>query len=243
MKQYDVTNYSPSFVTADIAIMSVIEDELAILLIERKDEPHKGSWALPGGFLDVATDLDARATAVRELEEETGLKNIYLEELGTFSRKHRDPREKVAERDGKPLEIRIISVAHVALVQHDKIGQITAGSDASDSRWFKISELPSLGFDHREIIQKAVERVRGKINYSNVGFELLPAKFTMAELQKVFENVTGEKLDRNNFRTKMLKLGILIATKEKKKEGPGQPAPFYRLDKLALKNLKGRPLF
>ena len=225
--------------TVDIALMSIIDNELAVLLIkreEKKDNPYGGFFALPGGYVN-QTDEDAFAAAQRELEEETGLKDIFLEQLYTFTKKGRDPREMIAN-----MPVRIWSVAFIALVDHTKIHAI-AGSDATEAKWFKISELPKLAFDHEEIISMAVDRVRGKVNYSNFGFELLPKKFTINQLREVFESIMGEEIDRNNFRTKLTKMGILVETKDKKKEGPGQPSPYYRLDYEKLKSLKGRSLF
>lgn len=228
--------------TVDIVLMSVIDDELGVLLIKRenkKDNPFGGSWALPGGYVDGSKDLDALAAAKRELEEETGLKDIYLEQLYTFTTKGRDPREEISNSPA-----RTWSVAHFALIDYTQVSAV-AGSDAEDVKWIKLSDLAKhdVAFDHEEIIDMAVERVRGKMSYSNVGFELVPEKFTIPELQNIFEHVLSEKLDRNNFRTKLLKLEILIKTKNYKKEGRGQPAPYYKLDRQKLKQLKGRSLF
>lgn len=225
--------------TVDIVLMSMIDNELGVLLIQReekKDNPFGGYYALPGGYVN-QEDEDADAAAKRELVEETGLKDIYLEQLYTFSKKGRDPRELVSN-----MPVRIWSVAFLALIDHTKVHAI-AGSDAIDAKWFKISELPKLAFDHEEIINMAIDRVRGKLNYSNLGFELLPKKFTVNELREIFENVLDEKIDRNNFRTKLTKMGILIKCKDKKVEGRGQPSPFFELDYEKLKSLKGRSLF
>lgn len=223
--------------TSDIVLMSVIENELAVLLIKRKEMPFEGCWAVPGGYVDSDKDEDALAAASRELEEETGLKNIYLEQLYTFTKKGRDPREGIANQN-----VRIWSVAHFALIDYTKAHAV-AGSDASEVKWFKISELPELAFDHEKVIEMAIERVRGKISYSNVGFELVPEEFTIPELQTIFEKVIGEKLDRNNFRTKLLKMNILKETGKNKEGATGYPAPFYKLDRVKLASLKGRSLF
>ena len=228
--------------TVDIVLVSVIGDELGVLLIKRENKannPFGGCWALPGGYVDGKIDEDAHAAAKRELEEETGIKDIYLEQLYTFSTKNRDPRESIANTP-----VRIWSVAHFALIDYTQVSAV-AGSDAEDVKWVKLSELPDhdVAFDHQEIIDMAIERIRGKINYSNVGFELVPEKFTIPELQTIFEHVLSEKLDRNNFRTKLLKLEILIKLDEMKKDGRGQPAPYYKLDRQKLKQLKGRSLF
>lgn len=227
--------------TADIALMTIKDGELQVLLIRRdKTESNifADRWALPGGHREKHhySTLD---TAKEELLQETGVDNIFLEQLYTFDACDRDPRSEIANS-----QMIVSTVAYVALVDYTKIKE-KAGSDADDVAWKKVSELESLNlaYDHREIIDKAVERVRGKINYSNFGFELLPEKFTINDLRKVFEQILGEELDRNNFRTKILKMGLLIETNEKKKEGRGQPAPYYKLDRTKLSNLKGRSLF
>jgi 8-oxo-dGTP diphosphatase len=226
------------FNTVDIALFSVIDGELGVMLIKRGDEPYKNCWALPGGYVDVNTDEDALAAARRELEEETSLKDIYLEQLYTFTKKGRDPREEWANRP-----CRIFSIAHFALIDHLKVKAI-AGSDAAEVGWFKISQLPKLSFDHGEIITTAINRIRNKINYTNVGFELVPAKFTIPELRAVFEQVLGRELNPTNFRTRLLNLGLLIDTKVKKIEGRGQPAPIYELNRKKLQKLtNGETLF
>lgn len=237
MKTYDVSKYPKCFNTVDIVLLSVIDSELGVLLIKRKEDPFKDQWALPGGFLDVHGDQDVLTAAKRELEEETGLSNIFIEQLYTFSKKLRDPREAFASEP-----IRIISVAHFALIDHTKVNTV-AGSDASETKWFKISELPPIAFDHSDIISMAIDRVRNKVNYTNVGFELLPEKFTIPELQTVIEKVIGQKLDRNNFRTKVLSLNILTPLNEKKIEGKGKPSIYYSLNHKNLEILKTRGLF
>lgn len=238
MKKYNIDQYPPMFNTVDIALFSIIDNELGVMLIKRAEEPFKDCWALPGGYVDVLQDSDALAAARRELKEETNLENIYLEQLYTFTSKGRDPREKLANRP-----CRIFSIAHFALIDHLKVKAI-AGSDAQDVGWFKISNLPDLSFDHAQIITTAVNRIRNKINYTNVGFELVPKKFTIPELRSVFEQVLGRELNATNFRTKLLKLGILKDTGKKKVEGRGQPAPIYELDRKKLSTLtNGETLF
>lgn len=226
--------------TADIALVSIKEGELCVLLIKRdKTETNifASQWALPGGHRE-KHHYDTLETAKEELKEETGLDNIYLEQLYTFDACDRDPRSEIAN---SPMIVS--TVAYVALIDHTKVHAV-AGSDADEVWWCKASELPEdIAYDHREIIEKAFERVRGKINYSNFGFELLPEKFTINELREVFEQILGENLDRNNFRTKILKMGILIKTREMKKEGRGQPTPYFKLNREKLATLKGRSLF
>jgi len=229
--------------TVDIALMSIIDNELGVLLIKREskpDNPFAGHWALPGGYVDGDKDLNALEAAKRELFEETGVQtDAYLEQLFTYTKKNRDPRESISN-----MPLRIWSIAHFALIDYTKV-QTVAGSDAEDVRWFPVSKLKDidLAFDHEEIINQAVERVRGKISYSNVGFELVPESFTIPEIQSIFEFVLGEKLDRNNFRTKLKSLNILIPTGKISKNKAGKPAPYYRLDREKIKTLKGRSLF
>jgi 8-oxo-dGTP diphosphatase len=238
MKKYNVDQYPPMFNTVDIALFSIIDNELGVMLIKRAEEPFKDCWALPGGYVDVLQDEDALKAAERELKEETNLDNIYLEQLYTFTKKGRDPREEMANRP-----CRIFSIAHFALIDYQKVKAI-AGSDAKEVGWFKISKLPKLSFDHAQIIETAVNRIRNKINYTNVGFELVPKKFTIPELREVFEKVLGRELNPTNFRTKLLKLGLLKDTGLKKVEGRGQPAPIYELNrkKIAILN-NGETLF
>lgn len=226
---YDDSKYKSPSVTVDLVVMSIIDDELGVMLIKRKYAPHKDAWALPGGFVDYEEDIEK--AAYRELKEETGVDSAYLEQLYTFGKVGRDPRK------------RVITVAHFALIDYTKVHAI-AGSDAKEVQWFKVSKLPAMAFDHKEIIQKAVDRVRNKISYTNVGFELIPESFTIPELRKVFESVMGREINPTNFRTKILKLDILKETKEKRISGKGQPAPVYSLDKVKFAKLKiGETLF
>lgn len=244
MEKYNATYYRKKFGynsdTVDAVVMSVMNEELCFLLIKRKNAPYKDFWALPGGFIDREKDIDTLASIERELKEETGLEKIYLEQLKTYTRKYRDPREKVADE-----LIRIFSVAHFALVDYTKINKLKASSDAKEVKWFKLSELPdNLAFDHKEIIDDAITRIRGKLTYSAVVFELLPETFTIPELQKMIESILGQKLDRNNFRTKILSQNFLDKASTKKIKKIGKPAQYYRFnqykfEKNALKNSWG----
>jgi 8-oxo-dGTP diphosphatase len=230
----DASNYSdagyknPS-VTADLVILSLMEKELGLMLVKRLHAPFRDCWALPGGFVDYNEDIEA--AAYRELKEETSLDSAYLEQLYTFGGVKRDPRK------------RIITVAYFALVDYKKV-TVKAGSDAKEVKWFKLSELPALAFDHGLIIEKAIERIRNKISYTPIGFELIPETFTIPELRKVFESILARKINPTNFRTKLLKLKILKKTKEKRIEGKGQPAPVYSLDREKFFKLEpGQTLF
>jgi 8-oxo-dGTP diphosphatase len=209
--QDDPTIEKPS-VTVDIVIFTVQNNELQVLLIKRKTPPYKESWAIPGGFIHVRETLDQ--AALRELEEETGVSDVYLEQLYTFGNPDRDPRT------------RVITVSYYSLVAADKLAP-RAGTDAQDVSWFSVSNMPPLAFDHMEIIDSALERLRTKLNYSNVVFQLLPEEFTLTELQRVYEIILDKKLDKRNFRKRIMSLNILIDTNKTKMEGYHRPAKLY----------------
>lgn len=201
-------------VTTDIVVFTVMDHTLSVLLIERRNEPYKGKWALPGGFVNLGEDLEAGAS--RELNEETGVDNVYLEQLFTFGAKDRDPRE------------RVITVAYFALVPQDQIAALRAGSDAKAVRWFSINNLPPLAFDHRQIIRVAEQRIAAKTRYSTVALQFLPEHFTLTELQQVYEVLRQEPLDKRNFRKWIMALDCLEETGEFKRSGQHRPAKLYR---------------
>src|SRR5438132_4086561 len=211
--------------TVDCVVFGFDEGELKVLLIERALEPFKSKWALPGGFVRVDETLDEAAR--RELEEEAGLKDVFLEQLYTFGAVNRDPRE------------RVVSVAYYALVKlaaHDT----KAATDASDARWFPISKVPRLAFDHADILGAALTRLKGKVRYQPVGFELLPPKFTLSQLQHLYEAVLGTALDKRNFRKKVLSFGLLVPLKETQRLGRHRPAQLFRFDAEKYEKLKKR---
>jgi 8-oxo-dGTP diphosphatase len=213
LKKYDSKTYEKPSVTADIAICSVIDGTLKVLLIKRKNYPYKGKWALPGGFLDISSKETLEETAARELLEETGLKNIYIEQLKTYGDPDRDPR------------MRVITVAYYALVPIDQVGQVQAGDDATEAQWFPIRELPDLAFDHRVILEDVLDRLIGKISYTPIGFNLVPKEFTWTELQSVFEAILGKKFIIPVFRTGILtRYDIKILDKKRKINGKGRPS-------------------
>src|SRR5690606_31003485 len=159
-------------------------EELKVMLIQRALAPFEGKWALPGGF--VRLDETIEEAARRELEEETGLHKLFLEQLYTFGAVHRDPRE------------RVVSVAYYALVKMSD-HKVRAATDARDAAWFGVHEVPSLAFDHTEILGMALARLRGKLRYQPIGFELLPKKFSLSQLQRLYELVLERDLDKRNF--------------------------------------------
>lgn len=201
-------------VTVDIVVFTIIEQRLHVLLIRRLAEPFRGSFALPGGFVLEKESLDD--AAARELREETGVGDVYLEQLYSFGALGRDPRG------------RVVTVAYYALIPSTK--SLQAGSDAEAAKWFDVETLPELAFDHKGILTYAHERLRNKLDYTNVGFELLPAKFTLSELQAVHEAILGEPLDKRNFRRKMAQQGLLKPLKEMRATGrkPAQLFQFKR---------------
>ncbi len=202
-------------VTVDACLFTIQDDRLKILLIRRALDPFEGDWALPGGFVHMDENLE---TAVkRELEEETGATGFYLEQLGTFGQVDRDPRE------------RVISVAYFALAPADHV-TLKADTDASEAAWFSVDKVPDLAFDHAGILAKAVLRVRSKLENSTMAFEFLPKKFTVSDVQQVYESVQGRPIDKRNFRKWLLGLNLIRATGEKR-QGSHRPAELYELDK------------
>ena len=197
-------------VTVDIVLFTIVERRLRVLMIRRLAKPFENRYAIPGGFVMENESLDAAAK--RELLEETGVDKVYLEQLYTFGEPKRDPRG------------RVITVAYYALAPSSQTLQ--AGSDASEAAWFPVDELPTLAFDHDRILQYALERLRNKLDYSNVGFGLLPEKFTLPELQLVHEAILGEELDKRNFRRKITQKDLLKPLKEWKQTGR-KPARLY----------------
>lgn len=189
---------------------------LQVLLIKRKNPPFENSWAFPGGFVEMNEEIDAAAR--RELLEETGLQCGFLEQLYTFGGVDRDPRE------------RVISVAYFALVNVAD-HRIRAATDASDAKWCPTNSLPTLGFDHAEIMKVAIERLRGKIRYQPVGFELLPERFSLTQLQQLYEIVLERPLDKRNFRKKILSFDILVDCKTKQTGVSHRAANLYRFDR------------
>lgn len=219
--------YERPAVTADVAIFTTLEGELKVLLVKRKNWPFEGMWAIPGGFVEMGESLEEAAS--RELEEETGAKGVYLEQLYTFGAPGRDPRT------------RVITVAYFALVSADLL-KLRASSDAADVGWFSAYAPPPLAFDHGDILKYALTRLRYKLEYTAVGFQLLPAEFTLTELQQTYEIILQEKLDKRNFRRKILQANILEETGSLRERGH-RPARLYRFRDDAVAETRARRLF
>ncbi|HYG16911.1 MAG TPA: NUDIX domain-containing protein [Bacteroidia bacterium] len=200
------------------------QDGVSVLLIQRKYEPFKNQWAIPGGFVLAEESLEAAVK--RELEEETGIKVSYLEQLYTFGEPDRDPRQ------------RVISVAYFGLVKTSQFQKLKASTDAENAQWFGIKQLPSLAFDHRQILEVAIERLRAKIRYQPIGFELLDKKFPFSDLEKLYIALFGRDVNRRNFSKKILSFGVLEETGEQTRpEGKGRPSKIYQFNQKRYREL------
>jgi 8-oxo-dGTP diphosphatase len=199
------------------------EKGISVLLIKRKNEPFQKMWALPGGLVQTGESLDDAVT--RELKEEAGIDVNYLEQLYTFGAPDRDPRNHA------------ISVSYFALVRPQDY-QLLAQSDAEDVSWFNIKKLPRLAFDHKKIIDAAIKRLRGKITYEPVGFELLEKEFPFSDLEKLYQTLLDQELDRRNFKKKISSLGILEELDETVQRGAGRPARLFKFNKKKYFELK-----
>ncbi|HIC89997.1 MAG TPA: NUDIX hydrolase [Anaerolineae bacterium] len=224
---YDASRYERPSVTVDVVVFTFHGQDLHVLLIKRKHWPFAGMWAIPGGFIRMDESLEEAAR--RELEEETGVRGVYLEQLYTFGDPDRDPRT------------RVITVAYLAIVSADEV-QVHAGDDAADARWFSVYNLPPLAFDHERIVKYALQRLRWKLEYTALGFLLLPEEFTLSELQNVYERILNQKLDKRNFRRKILLADVLEET-GRYSEGPGRPAKLYRFTAAAIELEQARRRF
>lgn len=213
--------YPHPAVTTDCVIFGFDGEDIKVLLIERGIDPYKGCWAFPGGFLNM--DESAEQGALRELKEETGLTGAYIEQFQTFSEPNRDPRE------------RIITIAFYALV---KIQEVKGGDDAKSAKWFGLNEMPELAFDHKQILESALKRLRERIHFQPIGFELLPEKFTMRDLQNLYEKILDVKFDRRNFSKKMLHFNLLTKQEETTRRTPRREALLYSFNKESYNALK-----
>lgn len=213
-------------VAVDAIVFAYANEQLKLLLIQPKYGVFKEKWALPGGFV---TDQESLQAAVhRELKEETGVEVSYLEQLYTFGDDvDRDPRG------------RVISVAYFALVNPTNL-VLTPDTDAALAEWYSIDELPELAYDHGKIIKIAVERLKSKLQYQPIGFDLLNKDFPFSDLEHLYGSILGQKIERRNFRKKMLSFGILKETNKIRKEGSGRPAKLYRFNQKKYQELEAK---
>jgi 8-oxo-dGTP diphosphatase len=202
-------------VSIDCNIFGFEGNELQILLIKRNTEPSKSMWALPGGFIQTKENL--KDAAKRILEEMTGAKNIYMEQVYTFGDVNRYPLR------------RVITITYYALVKPGNY-ELNPGPDASEAKWFSIKEIPSLPFDHKKIFTYSLEHLQLKVQREPIGFELLPKKFSLTELQMLYEAILDKQLDKRNFRKKFLKMGLLVKLSEKQKGVAHRAATLYKFD-------------
>jgi 8-oxo-dGTP diphosphatase len=215
--------YPRPALTVDCVVFGLDEEDLKVLLIKRGLEPFLGRWALPGGFVRMEESLDDAAR--RELEEEAGIRPSHLEQLYTFGDPGRDPRG------------RIITVAYFALVKLSD-HRVHPSTDAREAAWFSVWDTPKLAFDHAEILATALRRLKGKVRYQPIGFELLPPKFTLTQLQRLYEIVLERPLDKRNFRKKILSMDLLEELDEVEQDVSHRAARLYRFDHKKYKQLE-----
>jgi 8-oxo-dGTP diphosphatase len=200
-------------VTVDIVVFTIVDKRLNVLLVQRQAQPYQGYWSIPGGFIYAGETLEE--SAARWLRERTRVDDIYLEQLYAFGQPERDPRA------------RVITVAYYALINSDKLSPATLADGQAPTHWFALSDLPDLAFDHKLIVERAVRRLKQQLKTTGIAFQLLPEKFTLTELQRVYELILSRPLDKRNFRKKMLASRILTEIDETKMEGYHRPAQLY----------------
>ncbi|MEI8093889.1 MAG: NUDIX domain-containing protein [Spirochaetales bacterium] len=217
--------YPHPAVTVDCVVFGLDDGALKVLLIQRALEPFQGAWALPGGFIKMDEDLEAAAR--RELEEETGVTQLYLEQLAAYGTPGRDPRERV---------ITVAWFAIVNLFEH----KVRPATDAADALWFAVDDLPSLAFDHATILADALRQLQHKLRTQPLGFEFLPQEFTLTQLQRLYETILREELDKRNFRKKLLSTNLLIPLDKVEEGVPHRAAQLFRFDAEAYRKLQAQ---
>jgi 8-oxo-dGTP diphosphatase len=201
-------------ITTNVVVYTLRDGQLKLLLVRRGAEPFKSMWALPGGHLQADEELDA--SALRTLEEGTGVSGVYLEQLYTFGDPDRDPRR------------RTIAVSYFALIPSDRL-QLRAAMDAEGVGWFSLNELPQLAFDHGQMVDVARQRLAAKLAYSTIALQFMPERFTLSELQEVYETILDEKMDKRNFRKRILAMEQVVETEQVRRTGSHRPARLYRV--------------
>ena len=193
-------------------MFTVVDNQLKILLVQRKAEPYTNMWSIPGGFMHIGETLDEAAN--RRLQDRTGVKEIYLEQLATFGEPRRDPRA------------RVITVSYIALVANHRLQSDIHANE--ETRWFDATTLPPLAFDHRTIVDAACARIKERLETSPIAFELVPEKFTLTELQRIYEVILEKKLDKRNFRKKITAQDLVMELDgETRMDGYHRPAQLY----------------
>lgn len=213
---YDVTKFERPSVTVDVQFFTVKDRQLRILLVKRASWPFVGYWALPGGFVNMNEDLETAAS--REIFEECGVKDLFLEQLYTFGDPKRDPRT------------RVITVSYFALAPETEIKKIQK-DEVKEAKYFPVNDLPNLAFDHKKIIEFGIQRLKNKMGYSNIVFGLLPKVFSLSEVQDIYEVIYGRKIDKRNFRKWILSTGLLVSTGRKISGLAHRPALLYKFAK------------
>lgn len=216
LENYNSRDYDAPLATVDLCIFSIINQSLKVLVVKRSEYPLKGRWALPGGIIDIEVDPDLEATALRKLEFKTGVKTPYVEQVETVGNRTRDPRGWS------------MTVLYLALLDH----RHAKTGDAEEVCWVTLPEVNKmdLAFDHLQLINKAVERLRSKVSYSTLPMHILPIEFTLAELQKAYEIIMGRKVDKKAFRRRIETANLLDETGEMRQDG-GRPAKLYKIRK------------
>jgi ADP-ribose pyrophosphatase YjhB (NUDIX family) len=212
-------NYEQLAMTVDLVIFTVNDDMLKVMLVKRAENPFADCWAIPGGFLKTSESLED--AALRVLKEKAGVENVYVEQLYTFGDPDRDPRA------------RVITVSYFALIPWKNLVQ-PESDKVTDLMWAPVDHLPKLAFDHKEIVQYGVQRLRAKASYSNIVYGLMTRHFSLSELQKIYETILNHKLDKRNFRKRILATGLLQETGKKNAAGAHRPAMLYKFKKMEI---------
>jgi len=219
MQNTNYAGYENPGVTVDLVIFTVEEDTLKAMLVRRAEAPYSGYWSLPGGFIKIGESLEEAASRV--LGEKTGVESVYIEQLYTFGEPDRDPRS------------RVITVAYFALIPWKQLSQ-PGSKKIADITWHPVDNLPRLAFDHKDILDYAVRRLRAKVSYSNIVYGLMPKQFRLSELQRMYEVIINDNLDKRNFRKRMLATDLLQETGKKDLKGAHRPARLYQFKKMEI---------
>lgn len=205
--------YKYAVIATDVAIFTVANNQLKVLLIKMKKKPFTGAWALPGGLIEPDESVDDAAQRV--LREKTGVQNVYLEQLATFGKVDRDPFG------------RVVAVAYFALVPSEQL-ELHTTEEYEDVTWFPVGNLPELAYDHQEMLAVALQQLKSRLQYSNIAFSLLPREFTLTDLQQLYEVIFGQAIDKRNFRKNVLQINLLKSTGKKQESAAHRPAELYR---------------